>query len=84
MTTTRMRRRPLACVLATAVLAAGALITATAVVPQRARAQDNSSGQAAAQAGAAAEAAGAGGWCARIPPGYGHPPANLTESPFSE
>ena len=68
----RTRRRPLACVLAAAALAAiGFVVTA----PQRAWAQDSS-----AQAGATAteEAAGAGSWCARIPPGYGHPPANLT------
>ena len=64
---------------AVALLAAGALIAATAVVPQRARAQD-SGAQAAPQVTAAdgAEAGAGGSWCARIPPGYGHPPANLT------
>ena len=36
-------------------------------------------GDAAPAEAAAAEAAGAGGsWCARIPPGYAHPPANGT------
>ena len=75
MMTTRMRQRPLAYTLtAAAALAAGALITATTVLsPQRARAEDSS-----AQAGAIAGAAGAGSWCSKIPPGYGHPPANLT------
>ncbi len=71
--TTRMRRRPLVCTLTAAALAAGILIAA-AVVPQRARAQ-NSSAQTAPQADATAAG---GSWCARIPPGVGHPPANLT------
>ena len=62
---------------AVALLAAGALLAATAVVPQRARAQD-SGAQAAPQAKAADGAEAGGSWCARIPPGYGHPPANLT------
>ena len=68
-------RRHLAAV--AAALAAGALITAATVLPpQRARAQD--SGPQAAPQAAAADEAGAGSWCARIPPGYGHPPVNLT------
>ena len=82
MTPPRTRRRPLACVMTAAALAAGALIAATAVVPQRARAQDSgtqAAPQAAAADGVGAEAgAGGSGWCARIPPGFGHPPANLT------
>jgi hypothetical protein len=82
MTTTRPRRRPLACVLTTAAaaaLAAGALITAATVLPsQRARAQD-SGAQAGAPATEAADGAGSGGsWCSRIPPNYGHPPVALT------
>ena len=60
---------------AVALLAAGALITA-AVLPQRARAQD-SGAQTAPQA-TAADGAGSGSWCARIPPGYGHPPVAAT------
>ena len=76
-TTTRMRRRPLACALtAAAALAAGVLIAAVAVLPQRARAQD--SGTQAAPQAMAADGAGSGSWCARIPPGYGHPPVALT------
>ncbi|MBV9748490.1 MAG: M23 family metallopeptidase [Acetobacteraceae bacterium] len=71
MTTLRMRR-PLTCVLAAAALAAVGLV---ATAPQPARAQD-SSAQAPPQADAAA--IGAGNWCSRLPPGYGHPPANLT------
>lgn len=54
-----------------AVLLVGALITAAAV-PQRARAED-SSAQLASQAGAAADQ-----WCSTIPPGFGHPPVNVT------
>jgi hypothetical protein len=82
MTPPRTRRRPLACVMTAAALAAGALIAATAVVPQRARAQDSGT-QAAPRATAAdgvgpEAGAGGSGWCARIPPGFGHPPANLT------
>ncbi len=72
MTTTWTRRRPPACVLAAAALAAGILIAA--VVPQRVRAQDSGT-QAAPQADATATGSN---WCARIPPGFGHPPANLT------
>ncbi len=62
---------------AAALLAAGPLIAATAVVPQRVQAQDSGT-QAAPQAGATAGRARAGSWCTRIPPGFGHPPANLT------
>ena len=64
-----------------ALLAAGVLIAAIAVVPQRARGQDSgtqTAPQATAADGVGAEAAAGGNWCARIPPGYGHPPANLT------
>jgi Peptidase family M23 len=71
------RHRHLGYVLTAAALAAGALITAgAAVVPQRARAAEAATGAGAdAQAAPQAEA---GSWCARIPPGFGHPPANLT------
>jgi hypothetical protein len=41
-------------------------------VPQRAQAED-SRAQAAPQAGAAADH-----WCSTIPPGFGHPPLNVT------
>ena len=59
---------------AVALLAAGALIVTVIGLPQRARAQDSG-----AQAAPQAEATAAGGsWCARIPPGYGHPPVALT------
>lgn len=84
MMTTRTRPRPLACVLTTAAaaaaLAAGVLI-ATAVIPQRARAQDG--GAQAAPLATTADRPGVGvgvgsSWCARIPPGYAHPPANAT------
>ena len=54
-----------------AALSVGALITAAAV-PQRARAAD-SSAQLASQAGAAADQR-----CSSIPPGFGHPPLNLS------
>lgn len=67
-------RRHLASVMTAAALAAGALIAAVVVPPQRARAAGAGDD---AQAGAVAVDAG-GSWCARIPPGYGHPPANLT------
>jgi hypothetical protein len=53
-----------------AALSAGALIAAAAV-PQQARAEDTRA-QAASQAGAADH------WCSRIPPGFGHPPVNVT------
>jgi hypothetical protein len=68
MTTPLRTRHRLTYVLAA--LSAGALIAAA--VPQRARAAD-SRAQAAPQAGAAADH-----WCSTIPPGFGHPPVNLT------
>ena len=72
-TPSRTRRRHLARLAAAAALAARCLIAAVAA--QRARAQDSG-----AQAGATAEAAAeaGGNWCARIPPGFAHPPVNLT------
>ncbi len=69
MTTPLRTRHRLTYVLAA--LSAGALI-AVAAAPQRARAE-NSRAQAAPDAGAAADH-----WCSRIPPGFGHPPVNLT------
>ena len=72
MTMTRMRRRPLARVLtAAAVLTVAAVITAAEPPPQRARAQDGG-----AQPTTADEAGSS--WCARLPPGYAHPPVNAT------
>jgi hypothetical protein len=78
MTTTRTRHRPLARVLTAAALAAGVLITAAAELPpKRAWAQD-SGAQPAPRATTAAEAGAGSSWCARIPPGYAHPPVNAT------
>ena len=78
MTTTRTRRRPLACILtAAAALAAGALITAAELPPQRARAQDGGA-QHTPRATTADEAGAGSSWCTRIPPGYAHPPVNAT------
>ena len=71
MATPRTRRQPLACVLITAAaaLAAGALTAADIAVVPQARA---------AGAGDDAQAVAGGSWCARIPPGFGHPPLNPT------
>ena len=64
--TPRTRRSRLACAFAAIVLAAECLIAT--VVPQQAwAAGDDADLQ-----------TGAGSWCARIPPGYGHPPINFT------
>lgn len=72
MTPPQTRRRRLARALATA-LAAACLIAA-AVVPHRAWAEAADAAGNDAQAGADRWDR----WCARIPPGYAHPPANAT------
>ena len=72
MATPRTRRRPLACVLIAAVaaaLAAGALIRRRHCRERRRRRR---LGSARGRAGCGQ----CGSWCARIPPGYAHPPAN--------
>src|SRR5262245_46884967 len=58
-------------------LAAGALITAAELPPQRARAQDGGAPPT-LQAMTADEAGAGSSWCTRIPPGYAHPPVNAT------
>jgi hypothetical protein len=76
MTTLPRTRFRLAYVAAAAALAAGALIAAAVVAPQRSQAEDGGA-QAAPQA--TPDEAGAGSsWCARIPPGFAHPPVNAT------
>src|SRR5262245_15964205 len=78
MTMTRTRRRPLACIFTAATaLTAAALITAAELPPQRARAQDGGA-QPTLQATTADEARAGSSWCTRIPPAFGHPPANPT------
>jgi len=78
MTTTRMRRPFLACILTVAAAhAAGALITAAELPPQRARAQDGGA-EPTPRATTADEDGAGSSWCTRIPPGYAHPPVSLT------
>src|SRR5215469_18256531 len=76
MTMTRTRRRPLARVSAAA-LAAEVLITAAELPPQRARAQDGGA-EPTPRATTADEDGAGSSWCARLPPGYAHPPVNAT------
>ena len=76
MTTTRTRRRPLACILTAAALAVEALIATAVVAPRRSQAGDGGA-QAAPQA-TPDEAEAGSSWCTRIPPGYAHPPENAT------
>src|SRR5215472_3706903 len=70
MTTTRTRRPFLACILTVAAAhAAGALITAAELPPQRARAQDGGA-EPTPRATTADEDGAGSSWCTRIPPGY--------------